>query len=44
MGHIYIEDLPKAISEIQRVSNKWIFYNIGASMQGDTKDEMVLQK
>lgn len=44
LEHVYLDDLPKAISEIQRVSNKWIFYNIGASMQNDTKDDMVLQK
>jgi glycosyltransferase involved in cell wall biosynthesis len=48
MEHVYLEDLPKAISEIQRVSNKWIFYNIGVSMPDDdgTKndDDMVLQK
>ncbi len=44
MEHVYVEDLPKAISEIQRVSNKFIFYNIGASMGDDTKEDMVLQK
>ncbi len=44
MEHVYADDLPKAISEIQRVSNKWVFYNIGASMADDTKDDMVLQK
>jgi ubiquinone/menaquinone biosynthesis C-methylase UbiE len=44
MEHVYLEDLPKAISEIQRVSNKWVFYNIGASKPDNTKDDMILQK
>lgn len=44
MEHIYSDDLPKAISEIQRVAKKWIFYNIGASMMGDEKGDLVVAK
>lgn len=44
MEHIYMDDLPNAISEIQRVAKKWIFYNIGASMMGDKMDELVIAK
>lgn len=34
MEHIYEEDLDKVISEFQRVSRKWIFYNI-ATTEGE---------
>lgn len=44
MEHIYTDDLPKAISEIQRVANKWIFYNIGASMMNDKTDDLIVVK
>lgn len=44
MEHIYLDDLPKAISEIQRVAKKWIFYNIGASMSDDTKGDLIVEK
>jgi len=44
MEHIYLDDLPKAISEIQRVAKKWIFYNIGASMGGDENGDLILYK
>jgi SAM-dependent methyltransferase len=43
MEHIYEEDLNKAISEIQRVARKHIFYNIGTVMrEGD--EYFVLKK
>lgn len=44
MEHVYLDDLPKAISEIQRVSRKWIFYNIGASMADDIKGDLIVEK
>ena len=44
MEHIYMDDLPKAISEIQRVARKWIFYNIGASMMGDDSRDLIVAK
>lgn len=44
MEHVYLDDLPKAIAEIQRVSRKWVFYNIGASMMGETNGDLILRK
>lgn len=44
MEHIYTQDLPKAISEIKRTAKRWIFYNIGASMQGDRGDDLIIGK
>lgn len=44
MEHVYLDDLPKAISEIQRVAKKWIFYNIGASMADDTNGDLIVEK
>lgn len=44
MEHIYIDDLPKAISEIQRVAKKWIFYNIGANMADDRNGDLIVEK
>ena len=32
LEHIYVEDLDRVISELYRVSSKWIFLNIGAVM------------
>jgi len=43
MEHIYEEDLEQVISELQRVSRKWIFYNIGSTMNND-EDYFVLKK
>ena len=40
LEHIYEKDLDKVISELQRVSRKWIFYNI-ATTEGE---EFVLEK
>ena len=44
MEHIYLDDLPKAISEIQRVAKKWIFYNIGANMADDRNGDLIVMK
>lgn len=44
MEHIYLDDLPKAISEIQRVARKWIFYNIGANMADDRNGDLIIEK
>lgn len=44
MEHIYMDDLPNAISEIQRVAKKWIFFNIGASMPDDRSDDLIVVK
>lgn len=44
MEHIYLDDLPNAISEIQRVAKKWIFYNIGASMADDRNGDLIVEK
>lgn len=44
MEHIYLDDLPKAVSEIQRVAKKWIFYNIGANMGGDENGDLIIEK
>lgn len=41
--HIYEEDIDKVIREIQRVSRKWIFYNIGSTMHEDD-EYFVLKK
>jgi len=43
MEHIFEEDLDKVIHELQRVSRKWIFYNIGSPM-GEGQDHFVLKK
>lgn len=43
MEHLYEEDLPRAISELRRVSSKYIFYNIGTTMQED-EGEFVLKR
>ncbi|MBW2560868.1 MAG: methyltransferase domain-containing protein [Deltaproteobacteria bacterium] len=40
--HIYESDLPKVVSELQRVSSRWIFYNI--SVAEDNEPEIVLRK
>jgi len=40
--HVYEGDIDKVISEFQRVSKKWIFYNI--STVPTVKEELVLQK
>ena len=34
MEHIYLDDLDKGISEIQRVSRRWVFYNIATIEEG----------
>ncbi len=34
MEHVYIEDLERVISEIQRVSRRWAFYNNGGTELG----------
>ena len=44
MEHIYTDDLLNAISEIQRVAKKYIFYNIGASMMGDKSGDLIMEK
>lgn len=41
MEHLYLDDLSKAISEIRRVSRRWIFYNIAVPEGGQ---EVVLKK
>jgi glycosyltransferase involved in cell wall biosynthesis len=41
--HIYEEDLDKTISEVQRVAKKWIFYNIGSTMN-ENGEHFVLRK
>ncbi len=41
--HIYDEDTDKMITEFQRVSRKWIFYNIGALM-ANSDEHFVLKK
>jgi len=43
MEHIYEEDLGKVIKEFQRISRKWIFYNIGSTMSEDG-EHFVLRK
>jgi hypothetical protein len=42
MEHIYEEDLPEVVSEAQRVSSKWIFYNI--SIAEDNEPEIRIRK
>ncbi|MDD3813292.1 MAG: methyltransferase domain-containing protein [Desulfocapsaceae bacterium] len=44
MEHIYIEDMQGAISEIERVADKWIFYNIGSSMGEDENGDLIVAK
>jgi len=41
--HIHEEDIDRIIREIQRVSRKWVFYNIGATMNED-QEHFVLKK
>ena len=43
MEHIYEEDLPEVIKELQRVSSRYIFYNIGTTMKNQ-RGVMVLEK
>lgn len=43
MEHVYEEDLAKAVSEVQRVAKKWVFYNIGSTMSND-QEHFVLKK
>jgi len=43
MEHIHEEDLPKVLNEVQRVSCRWIFYNIGSTM-GEDSEHFVLKK
>ncbi|MBW2674410.1 MAG: glycosyltransferase [Deltaproteobacteria bacterium] len=42
MEHIYEEDLPRVVSEAQRVSSRYIFYNI--SVAGEGEPEIVLER
>lgn len=43
MEHIYMDDLDKAINELQRVAAKWIFYNNGSTLH-EHEATMTLKK
>lgn len=42
--HLYLDDLPTAVEEIHRVTDSYVFYNIGAAMGGSLAERMVLRK
>lgn len=41
--HIFVDDIDKVISEFQRVSRKWVFYNIGGIV-GEDEEPFGLKK
>ncbi|MGE4374251.1 MAG: methyltransferase domain-containing protein [Methanoculleus sp.] len=41
MEHIYMEDLDQVISELRRVADRYIFFNIGGTTDGE---EMIISK